>query len=208
MRSSGDRQRVPALPDRCPRCDTRGWNLGAKFFSGNVRSPIRAHTSGAAQATQLYLSQLVRSMGETAADSRTIVFTDSRDDAARTAAGVGLNHHRDVIRQLTQQVLSEEAANLEEIVGRAVRFEPLNAGEQAAFEQFRADCPSVLGLLQKAAYVALDEEESEQVRLAFETHARRAQDLDLGAARGGISLGRPRHAPRRTWTFSGHESGR
>ena len=90
--------KIPALPDRCPRCDSEGWNPGDKFFSGTVRSPIRAHTSGAAQSTQLYLSQLVRSMGETPADSRTIVFTDSRDDAARTAAGVGLNHYRDVIR--------------------------------------------------------------------------------------------------------------
>ena len=105
--SHDDGAKIPALPDRCPRCDSEGWNPGDKFFSGTVRSPIRAHTSGAAQSTQLYLSQLVRSMGETPVESRTIVFTDSRDDAARTAAGVGLNHYRDVIRQVTQQILAE-----------------------------------------------------------------------------------------------------
>ena len=97
--------KIPALPDRCPRCDTEDWNHADKFFAGSVRSPIRAHTSGAAQSTQLYLSQLVRSMGDAPPDSRTIVFTDSRDDAARTAAGVAMNHYRDVVRQLTQQVL-------------------------------------------------------------------------------------------------------
>ena len=103
-----DGAKIPALPDRCPSCDSEGWNPGDKYFSGTVRSPIRAHTSGAAQSTQLYLSQLVRSMGETPVESRTIVFTDSRDDAARTAAGVGLNHYRDVIRQVTQQILARD----------------------------------------------------------------------------------------------------
>ena len=62
----GERQRIPALPDRCPRCDSRGFNPGEKFFAGTVRSPIRAHTSGAAQSTQLYLSLLVRSLGDNA----------------------------------------------------------------------------------------------------------------------------------------------
>ena len=48
-----DGAKIPALPDRCPRCDSEGWNPGDKFFAGTVRSPIRAHTSGAAQSTQL-----------------------------------------------------------------------------------------------------------------------------------------------------------
>src|SRR4051812_10115768 len=40
-----ERQRIPAVPDRCPRCDSSGYNPGEKYFSGTVRSPIRAHTS-------------------------------------------------------------------------------------------------------------------------------------------------------------------
>lgn len=108
--------RIPALPDRCPAC---GYKPGAPskkgaFRAGQVSSAIRAHTSGAAAATQLYLSQLVRSLDEgqnTAggANSKTIVFTDSRDDAARTAAGVARNHHRDLIRQVLRQELAEGA---------------------------------------------------------------------------------------------------
>ncbi len=79
---------VPALPVHCPRCDLRAGLLdGPKYFKGIVRSPIRAHTAGLAQSTQLLMTQLHRSMGDTVEDSRTIVFTDSRDDAARTASG-------------------------------------------------------------------------------------------------------------------------
>ena len=77
-----------ALPVYCPGCDQRtGVFDGASYFKGEVRSPIRAHTAGLAQSTQLLMTQLHRSMGDTVEDSRTIVLTDSRDDAARTASG-------------------------------------------------------------------------------------------------------------------------
>ena len=96
-----------ALPVYCPRCDQRTGQLdGASYFKGEVRSPIRAHTAGLAQSTQLLMTQLHRSMGSTDEDSRTIVFTDSRDDAARTASGTELNHFRDLVRQLSVRYLS------------------------------------------------------------------------------------------------------
>ena len=81
-------------------------------------------------------------MGETPAESRTIVFTDSRDDAARTAAGVGLNHYRDVIRQVTQQILAEGPVDIGELVDQGcVGMEPLDAAEQLAFEDFKERLP-------------------------------------------------------------------
>jgi DEAD/DEAH box helicase domain-containing protein len=102
--------RIPALPTRCPRC---GFNAhqpaGSGFRNGEVRSPIRAHTTGQAASAQLYLSQLIRSLAEgktgkaSIEEAKTIIFTDSRDDAARTAAGVGRNHHRDLVRQVLRQ---------------------------------------------------------------------------------------------------------
>ncbi|MFC3687199.1 DEAD/DEAH box helicase [Aquipuribacter hungaricus] len=113
--TEGDR--IPSLPTRCPACrfDSPAQSRnGAKFRDGQVRSPIRAHTSGLGATTQLFLSQLVRSLAAGKAgraaveDSRTIVFTDSRDDAARTAAGVALNHHRDVVRQLLRRSVLDQ----------------------------------------------------------------------------------------------------
>ena len=158
---------VPALPDRCPRCDTRGFNPGDKFFGGQVRSPIRAHTAGAAQSTQLYLSQLVRSMGDTTTDSRTIIFTDSRDDAARTAAAIALNHHRDVARQITQQVLSEARPSLREIVERGVQMKKLTPAENAVFEDFKSVKPEVVHLINKAQFAPLDDSENALVEAGF-----------------------------------------
>lgn len=108
--NAGKEDRIPALPTRCPSCgfDARQQD-GSTFRSGRVRSPIRAHTSGLAAATELYLSQLIRSLAQgregraAVTDAKTIVFTDSRDDAARTAAGVSRNHHRDLVRQVLRR---------------------------------------------------------------------------------------------------------
>ncbi|TCC22651.1 DEAD/DEAH box helicase [Kribbella speibonae] len=111
---AGDR--VPALPTRCPSCGFIAYQpQAASFTSGRVQSPVRAHTTGPAAATQLYMSQLVRSLAEgregreTVADAKTIVFTDGRDDAARTAAGVARNHYRDLVRQVLRQKIQAPA---------------------------------------------------------------------------------------------------
>ena len=161
--------RLPALPERCPSCDTRSATVdGSRFYRGVVRSPIRAHTAGAAQSTQLYLSQLVRSMGETPADSRTIVFTDSRDDAARTAAGVALNHHRDLIRQVAQQVISEGATSIRPLVEKAVRFEPLSPEESQTFENFKSEHADLLPVVVRSTHGAASAEDEELLCAAFD----------------------------------------
>ncbi|MCV7436529.1 DEAD/DEAH box helicase [Mycobacterium seoulense] len=100
--------RIPALPDRCPACGFISRRV-TNFREGELFSPIRSHGAGTAASIQLYLSQLIRSlaggrMGRQAiADAKTIVFNDSRDDAARTAAGVALNHHRRLVGQVVLQ---------------------------------------------------------------------------------------------------------
>ena len=93
--------RIPAIPERCPRCDGRGHNSDREaFFRGIVRSPVRAHTMGTAVGAQILVDRLVDSLGNQPKAARTIVFTDSRDDAAATAAGLEMNHFRDLLRQL------------------------------------------------------------------------------------------------------------
>nr|WP_239652094.1 DEAD/DEAH box helicase [Mycobacterium sp. UM_NZ2] len=103
--------RIPALPDRCPACGFISRRV-TNFREGELFSPIRSHGAGTAASIQLYLSQLIRSLagGRTGrraiADAKTIVFNDSRDDAARTAAGVALNHHRRLVGQVVRQEIN------------------------------------------------------------------------------------------------------
>ncbi|WP_285029787.1 DEAD/DEAH box helicase [Mycolicibacterium sp. lyk4-40-TYG-92] len=109
--------RIAALPDRCPACGIVSRRT-SNFRGGEVFSPIRGHGAAITAATQLYLSQLIRSLaagksGRVAiADAKTIIFTDSRDEAARTAAGVAQNHHRDLVRQLVRQEINADPDGL------------------------------------------------------------------------------------------------
>ena len=93
---------VPSLPDQCPCCSqTTGSNRNLKtFFSPSVRSAIRAHTGGSDVGIQVYTSHLVRSLGDTPESRKTIVFSDSRDNAAETSANLESGHFNDLIRQV------------------------------------------------------------------------------------------------------------
>ena len=112
-----DGVRIPALPDRCPNCAQRGRSRQERstFERGQVRTPIRAHTAGASASVDVYLGQFRRSLGG-GDDARTLIFTDSRDDAARTAAGVALNHYRDQVRQMLRAVLVQPRRSIVDIM--------------------------------------------------------------------------------------------
>lgn len=136
-----DRLRVPALPERCPRCDARGHNRDRRtFFRSVVRSPIRAHTTGTARVGQIVLDRVVKSVGDTPAEGRTIVFTDSRDDAAATAAGVELNHFRDLVRQLITREI-ETSVSPPELMRRAAAGSALAEPEGALIEVYKRESP-------------------------------------------------------------------
>lgn len=104
--SGPDDWHPPALPSQCPSCAHR--DPQQRFRHGAVRSPIRAHTQGVDQATQLLVSQVVRSVSTTDKPEKTIVFTDSRDEAASTAMGLAENSFADLVRQLVRRSLEQE----------------------------------------------------------------------------------------------------
>ncbi|SFR11758.1 DEAD/DEAH box helicase domain-containing protein [Lentzea waywayandensis] len=165
---TGDRNVPPALPEICPSCAQQGYNADLQiYWRGTVRSPIRAHTSGLAQSTQVFLSQLVRSMGDAPSDGKTIVFTDSRDDAARTAAGVARNHYRDLIRQLVRQSLDVAPPNPVDVLRKStVNPNSLSDDERQVFDEVMQQSPHLYGLVQKQQYVALTEDEQLQLDTA------------------------------------------
>ncbi|WP_324826457.1 DEAD/DEAH box helicase [Qipengyuania zhejiangensis] len=108
---------VPALPEKCPKCDSTKWQPSLKsFFGGKVESPIRGLRTGLNATTQLVADRTVSVLGDENGPAQMISFTDSRDDAADVAAGLELNHFRDTVRQAVFQALqSPGEATAEEI---------------------------------------------------------------------------------------------
>lgn len=195
---AADRVTHPSLPEMCPHCGQKGYNSsGERFWAGSVRSPIRNHSTGNARSTQVYLSQLVREMGDSPQESRSIVFTDSRDDAARSAAGVGRNHYRDTVRQLIAQVLGEgEPDQLDVLKRAAVDMGTLSSEESILFRSLSTSHPEIWQLVMKQRYVTLGEDEERQLAAfagegAAETSWARLRELvmrrlvDMGVSPGG-----------------------
>ncbi len=122
----------PSLPSICPSCDLRrNQDSKVKFWERASSSPIGAHTGGMAVATQIYVSQLLRTLtaqvdkastydGEFASESitagKTIIFRDSRDEAARTSAGVSAAHHKDLVRQILFEVVQNPGLNIQKVL--------------------------------------------------------------------------------------------
>ena len=159
--------RIPALPQGCPRCFQSGWNSDpVTFFHGTVRSEIRAHTTGVAITSQLITDRLLDALGSGGEQAQTIVFTDSRDDAATTAAGLELNHFRDLIRQLIHFELGR-AVSPAELLDKAARGEA-TAEEQELVEPFKRQHPDVSTAYALRARGVAGPDEHEAIRL-FET---------------------------------------
>lgn len=130
----------PALPSRCPNCGFS--EPQQRFRYGVVRSPIRAHTQGIDQATQLLVSQTARAVSTTDKPEKTIVFTDSREDAASTAIGLAENSFADLVRQLVRRALDEEDDTVR-ILRDGAHPGRLAGSEMIRYGQLRQQFPEV-----------------------------------------------------------------
>lgn len=84
-----------AFPERCPCCGADRTRREQESY----RTPIRNHRTGFQKATQVLADALFREMNEEGpAAQKLVVFSDSRQDAAKLAGGVQRDHHRDMVR--------------------------------------------------------------------------------------------------------------
>lgn len=87
-----------ALPVQCPRCSIN--YAGRIFYNISPASPIRSFRSGFAKTSQLLATQLFSFLNHSSGEAKTIVFSDSRQDAARAALNIESLHHQDLRRLL------------------------------------------------------------------------------------------------------------
>ena len=93
-----------ALPPKCARCDT---DYRRRQYQS---SPMRLHRTGFQKACQVVAGALTREMPLTQQGKpsrKLLIFTDSRQDAAKLASGMEQDHYRDMVRILLLKVLEE-----------------------------------------------------------------------------------------------------
>jgi hypothetical protein len=93
---AGNRNDESPMPHKCPRCDADYSNP-----ERTIRTPLRNHRTGFQKACQVLASALCREMVRERSQKparKLVIFADSRQDAAKLAAGMERDHFRDMIR--------------------------------------------------------------------------------------------------------------
>ena len=180
--------RVPALPEQCPHCGQRGYNGDLDlYFRGVVRTPIRAHTTGTSVVSQSITDRLVEELGEKRRAAKTIVFTDSRDDAAEVAAGLEHNHFRDLVRQLIRAEISpRQVRPMPGVLRDAARGLAIPQEDQARVDTLKREQPDLWAAYRAEARGVADDADMSLIR-SFEGRSSSIERSVMGAV--GLSRG-------------------
>ena len=96
------------VPKYCPKCGELWDFLPKRFIGGKEEaiSPIRKMGTGLQKVVQVLVQTLQNSIDEEK-KRKTIVFSDSRNDAAKLSVGIENSHYLDMIRSITVKSLDE-----------------------------------------------------------------------------------------------------
>ena len=145
--SGVDRRRdIPPLPIKCPQCNA-DWEL---FTSGQRRTgrsgtraaPVRRSATWV-RGYEKIVQVLVDALGRELLDDgdlarRLVLFSDSRQDAAKLSAGLEKRHYQDLVRQLIVEQLASSSLPMTSrrcapscwVIARRMLLRPTNGSEQ------------------------------------------------------------------------------
>ncbi|EDM25763.1 putative helicase [Lentisphaera araneosa HTCC2155] len=148
-----------AMPNKCPQCDSDGRRKDGKSFP-----PVGLHRTAVQRVNQLLLDALFREFDDEQA-KKLVVFTDSRQDAAKLAAGIELDHYRDLVRQSLMQGFDKLGGD------KGIALKYLEAGspkdfteeEKEQFKDFRARDSKLFNAIRDFLDEMASEEELKQI---------------------------------------------
>ncbi|WP_442579095.1 DEAD/DEAH box helicase [Mesorhizobium sp. ASY16-5R] len=126
-----------AQPFCCPNCGT---DYSNRLASSRSRSPIRAFRTGVSKASQLVATELFELLHAVGAEAKSIVFSDSRQDAANQSLEIERLHLRDLRREILVTVARDYirravAAQVDPKVAMAEANKFLDAGDMEAWSK-------------------------------------------------------------------------
>ncbi len=135
-----------AYPARCPRCDA-DWARRT-----NIRSPIRTQRTGFQKLAQVLGDVLLRDLAEPplSADRKLVVFSDSRQDAAKLSAGMRFSHYRDALRQEILGAIGQQSIGPQSY-SALCQGQVLSAEQQVAATDYQAEHPAEANAISMAA---------------------------------------------------------
>jgi DEAD/DEAH box helicase domain-containing protein len=139
-----------AYPAVCPRCDA---NWGRRDV---IRSPVRTQRTGFQKIAQVLSDALLRDLSGPPlfSNRKLVVFSDSRQDAAKLSAGMRFSHHRDALRQALVNTLGQQGVGPQAFAAQC-QGQQLSPPDQAAADAFLNAHPADATVLAMAANAAM-----------------------------------------------------
>jgi len=157
-----------AYPARCPRCDTN-------WAKRDIGSPVRTQRTGFQKLAQVLSDVLLREVGsENPSGRKLVVFSDSRQDAAKLSAGMRFAHYRDSVRQALAVALDNQGAGALAFIAQ-LNGQTLTAEEQAVANTFAANYPVEMGTLSMAQGPMANQPSQNFPPLTYQQAAQRIQ---------------------------------
>lgn len=139
-----------AFPARCPRCDAFWWSPRRK-----IGSSVRSMRTGFQKIAQILSDTLLRNIAPGGASSarKLVVFSDSRQDAAKLSAGMRFSHYRDALRQAITDAIAVQGAGAQAFAAQA-GGQALTPQQQALAVAYSSAHPTEVATLALAANAA------------------------------------------------------
>lgn len=102
--------KLPATPTQCPACGDNWENQGipsdplSLTDPKRMRTPVRPMRTGFEKINQVLTTALLSPL----ASRKAVVFADSRQNAAKLSAGLGLRHYQDLLRLCVAEELHDQ----------------------------------------------------------------------------------------------------
>ena len=127
------------IPKYCPHCDDASELPGTQKVLVNgsqeqARSTIRDMGTGLQKVIQI-LTQTLQATVKEPSKRKTIIFSDSRQDAAKYAVGIQRSHYQDMIRLIAVEAMKKQVGN--EDLETLRQFQNGEVGFQSAREAIR-----------------------------------------------------------------------
>ena len=113
------------LPHQCPCCEIKSRGKGKDRIP-----PLKRHSTGVQKVNQVMADALIKSLKNEGTNPKIVLFSDSRQSAAKLSAGIELDHYRDALRWA---IINAISVNDEEI-GLIKRFYDFADSELSASE--------------------------------------------------------------------------
>ena len=119
-----------SFPNKCPQCE-----ISYRVMDKNSLTPIRRHATGLQKVNQILADGVIRSMKKAKeSNTKVVLFSDSRQAAAKLSAGIELDHFRDVLRWVILRALNSDSKDAEFLKNmRAKKANEITAEERQEF---------------------------------------------------------------------------